>query len=160
MIFYLEIALWAALWLIGFGIFFFYLNKKGITYTSFYFATALYFLITTLLLVIPFKSLLLPVLQDFTLTPFVLLGLSFIIEIMVYFCAHRFLKKPVRFIHEHPSQYFLKMDYRYLFSKSFEILFQQALIVIFVLILNEYSFSLFQIMILFSSSLPLSIPPS
>ena len=146
---YLEILLWAVLWLIGFGIFF-YLNKKGITYTSFYFATAGYFLITTLLLILPFKNLLLPVLQGFTLTPLVLLGLAFIVEILVYFLAHKFLKKPVRFIREHPSQYFLKMDYRYLFSKSFEILFQQMLIILFVLILNEYSFRLFQIMILFS----------
>ena len=145
-----KLALWILLWAIGFGIFFFYLNKRRITYTENYITTSVYFLFLALAATLLFKEELKLLFAPFEVMPFALLIVTFILNGLAYYAANKFLTKPTLATRRNSTQYFFRRDFRYLVSKSFEILFQQVLIAVLILMLKEQGFSLDQIILIFS----------
>jgi len=146
----INFLVWIFLWIIPFGAFFL-LRKKGINYIRFYGITTLLFLMFTFVSVVFFRNILFPIFKVFTIIPFVFLVLLFIIIILVYHFFNKHVKKPLNLMKSNPDQYFLLMNYKYLFSKSFDILFQQVQILVLVLLLFNSGFSLVKIVIIFSA---------
>ena len=118
----INFLVWIFLWIIPFGAFFL-LRKKGINYIRFYGITTLLFLMFTFVSVVFFRNILFPIFKVFTIIPFVFLVLLFIIIILVYHFFNKHVKKPLNLMKSNPDQYFLLMNYKYLFSKSFDIIF-------------------------------------
>jgi len=145
----INLLVWIFLWIFAFGAFFL-LRKKGVNYIRFYVVTSLLFLMFTFVSIFLFRNILFPVLKEFTIIPFTFLVLMFIIAILVYHFFNKHVKKPELLMKSNPDQYFLLMDYKYLFSKSFDILFQQTQILILVMLLFNSGFSLVKIVIIFS----------
>ncbi|HLC98316.1 MAG TPA: hypothetical protein VJC21_06075 [Candidatus Nanoarchaeia archaeon] len=78
----------------------------------------------------------------FTSIPFVVLVLVYLVTSLAYAFSHKYIQSPSRLIERYPQQFFIQMDYRYLVSKSFDILFQQMMILMLVLWLSQQGFSL------------------
>jgi predicted membrane protein len=72
------------------------------------------------------------------------------INFLTYFFSNKFLKRPIRFLEKYSHISYLRLDYRYLISKSFEIFFQQILIVSLVFMLKNNGFDLFWTTIVFA----------
>lgn len=140
----LDILVWVSLWFITFGLLS-VLTKKGITYTQRYGWLIIFFLGCTSLAFFYFWKTVSKVMVKFMATPFIILLFVSILAIMVYYFSHKHLRRPTKLIEKYPHQFFIKMDYRYLLSKSFDILFQQVMIVILVLWLAQRGFSLSEI---------------
>ncbi len=145
-----DLIYWIIFWLLGWGIFFL-LWKKYLHYILHPFLVALHFLLFTILSIILFKKELIPLVDGFTIVPFALLFLVIMITIGVYFLSHSYLTRPTKLIEKYPREFFLAMDYRYMFSKSFEILFQQVMVVILVLLLWEEGLNIVSICALFAT---------
>mgnify|MGYP000350859647 CR=1 FL=1 len=69
---------------------------------------------------------------------------------MIYLFSNKFLKKPINFIKKYSDITFLTLDYRFLVSKSFDILFQQILIISLVMMLNQEGLSTLAISLIFA----------
>ena len=123
----LDIVVWILLWIIPFGLLSF-ITKKGITYNKNYGWLVIFFLFFTLLAGVYFRDLLKMVDGTFTSIPFVVLVLVYLVTSLAYAFSHKYIQSPSRLIERYPQQFFIQMDYRYLVSKSFDILFQQMMI--------------------------------
>ncbi len=137
----LDIVVWILLWIIPFGLLSF-ITKKGITYNKNYGWLVIFFLFFTLLAGVYFRDLLKMVDGTFTSIPFVVLVLVYLVTSLAYAFSHKYIQSPSRLIERYPQQFFIQMDYRYLVSKSFDILFQQMMILMLVLWLSQQGFSL------------------
>ncbi len=144
----LDIGIWIGLWVVTFGTFAL-LRKKGISYNKNYGWTILYFLIFTTISCLYFKDILVDVTAKFTIVPLIILVFIYILTVVIYYFSHKYLKKPAKLIEKYSDQHFIKMDYKYLFSKLFDILFQQVMITVLVLWLSKEFFSMTQIIIYF-----------
>ena len=67
----------------------------------------------------------------------------------MYALIPRFLRRPDVLIARHPEEFYLRMDYRYLVPKSFEVLFQQIVIVVLTLLLAETGLSVTEVVFAF-----------
>ena len=144
----IDILVWVLLWITTYGLLYF-ITKTGITYNKRYGRLILFFLFFTFLTSLYFGDILLGVDGKLTLTPILILILVYILTIFVYSISHKYLQPPTRLIEKYPHQYFIKMDYRYIISKSFDILFQQVMIVIMVMWLSQQNHSLSEIILYF-----------
>ena len=106
---------------------------KGITYTNNYSYIIIYFMITT---TIAIKLFYFPH-NQLTFTPISVLAivLFYFTTIYIYKKIPQIYKRPVTFIKKYPDHYWAQMNYRYLVSKSFDIIFQQTMIIIGVFML-------------------------
>ena len=129
-----ELGILACLWLAGWGVAF-WLIRKGITYVENYLITSLAFLSFSALLVVSFGRRYEPLTRNPTALPFLVLLLAVVVTIALYAVCPRYFKRPDALIAKHPEEFYLRMDYRYLVSKSFEVLFQQLVIVALTLLL-------------------------
>jgi len=145
-----NLIIWIILWSLGwFG--FFLLNKKGIDYINKFYISIVYFVsLSILIVVIYWKEFIKLITVEFSIIPFLFIPLLFITNIVAYHYIRNNLKKPNQFIKENPQVFFLKLDNKYLASKSFEILFQQILIVLLILWLSQLGISIFGIIISFA----------
>lgn len=126
------------------------LNKRfNITHTRWYVITCFYFLIATLLVIYSHHNYFSPLQQVGVVPGLILIGL-FILNPLIYWYARKKLEHPTDLIERNNSQNFIKLDYRYLASKTCEIMFQQTCIIILVLLLEKAGLSLIQIMVSFS----------
>lgn len=144
----IKLLFWIAIWILGW-IGFLVLNKKGIDYIKKYYLTSLYFLFMSLLPVIIFW-------EDFSsynfqweFLPILLIASTFILNILMYNYIRKNYKKPEKLIKQNPLNFFLRLENKYLVSKSFNILFQQVMILILVILLKQ-SLSLDKIIISFA----------
>jgi len=112
-------------------------EKKGLNYIDNFFVISLYFFFWSAMLVFAFQEKFFVLVTGFTITPFIFLLLLFIFNVLVYSLLPNFFKRPRNVIKNHPEELFLYLDYRYIFSKSFDILFQQAAIILIVLFLRD-----------------------
>ena len=145
-----KIIIWLILWAVGwFG--FFLLNKKGIDYIKKYLITVTYFLGLSALIIIYFREDFKQILNTpFNILPIIFLIVLFIINILTYYLVKKNHKKPVQLIKNNPHGFYLRLDYRYLVSKSFEILFQQILIILLVIWLRQAQFNIYEIILSFA----------
>lgn len=145
-----NLIIWIILWSLGwFG--FFLLNKKRIDYINkFYISIVYFFSLSILIVVIFWKEFTKLINVEFSIIPFLFVPLLFIVNIFAYNYIRNNLKKPNQLIKENPQVFFLKLDNKYLASKSFEILFQQILIILLILWLSQLGLSVFGIIISFA----------
>ncbi len=138
--------MWAVSWAV-----FFYLNKRGIDYIKKFQFTILYFIFISVFLLSAFWKEYIPYINiDLKPLPFILLFLLFTIGIFLYSFVRNNFNPPVKLIEKNPKLFFLRLDDRYFASKSFEILFQQLLIILLIIWLDQSGFSIVFIIIFFA----------
>lgn len=147
-VFMLELGVLIAIWLAGWGVAF-WLIKKGITYVDNSLITSFVFLSFSALLIAVFWRRLEPLTRNFSILPFVVLLLAVVVTIGVYAVCRRYVDRPNALIARHPEEFYLRMDYRYLVSKSFEVLFQQLVIVALTLLLAATGLTLTGLVLVF-----------
>jgi len=146
---YQYLLIWILFWLVGWsGIFI--LPKRWSDYIKNYIIISIYFFAVSILILYIFHDIIQPIFNSITIFPFVILVLFFLINFLSYYFSNNFLKRPVELLGKYSGVDFLKLDYRYLLSKSFEILYQQVLIIVLVLILHGFEISLIYITIIFA----------
>ena len=131
---------WVAVW-VGLGGGFVLLVRRSWDYIQGWHVTSAYFLVGAALAVALFRAPLHSVVTAFE--PFdvswILVGLG--IQLLVVWFARRNGRPPAKRIDDAPHVYWLRGDPRYAVSKTFEILFQQTMLVALVHILAQAGFS-------------------
>lgn len=143
-----DLIVWVLLWVITFGLLYF-ITKRGVTYNKRYGWLILFFLFFTFIAGSYFRDTLIKVDGKFTFVPILVFVLVYMITICVYYLSHKYLQRPTQLIEKYHHQHFIKMDFRYLVSKSFDILFQQVMIVVMVMWLSQQNYSLRDIILYF-----------
>ena len=139
---------WILFWVVTFSLIDF-LRKKGISHSEKWVWVAAVFLVFTFLAITYFRNVL-PVVDISSLkAPLLTIVIVFLLTFLMYYLCRRFLKKPVKLIKNNPASYFIKMDYRYLLCKPFDLLFQQVLILVGVLWLTQRGLSLWGVIAYF-----------
>jgi len=129
------ISIWFFMWLLFWGGYYFVLAKREINYIQNYIITSGYFLLASCIIVFIFQDYFIPIVRDFSLLPFTVLGAVFLLHIGIYYFFSKYFNVPKNIIKRYPEVQLLTMDYRYIVSRSFNILFQQTLIVLLAWIL-------------------------
>jgi len=122
----------ALIWLAGWGVSF-GLIRKGVTYLTHPLLTSCSFLLFSLLVMMLFRPWLEPLARTVTAPSVIVLLAAIVVTVAVYAVAPRLFGRPDGLIARHPEEFYLHMQYRYLVPKSFEILFQQLIIVVLTL---------------------------
>jgi len=128
----LDVGTLALIWLAGWGVSF-GLIRKRVTYLTHPLVTSGVFLLFSLLVMILFRPWLEPLASAVAAPSVSVLVVAVLLTITVYAVAPRLLARPDALIARHPEEFYLTMRYRYLVPKSFEILFQQLIIVLLTL---------------------------
>lgn len=136
--------IWLACWGASFG-----LIRRGITYINHPAITSALFLSFSVPVVVIHWRRLGPLAGQFTAAPCLAFALAVILTLAVYGLIPRVLRRPAALIARHPEEFYLRMDYRYLAPKSFEVLFQQLVIVVLTLLLAERGLPLAEIVFAF-----------
>jgi hypothetical protein len=122
----------ALIWLAGWGVSF-GLIRKGVTYLTNPLLTSCLFLSFSALVMILFRPWLEPLAGSVTAPSVMVLLTAVVLTVAVYAVVPQWLDRPDELIARHPEEFYLPMQYRYLLPKSFEILFQQLIIVLLTL---------------------------
>ena len=146
---YQYLLVWILFWLVGWSGAYL-IPRKRFDYIKNYLTVSVYFFIISAGILYSYKDITYPMLTSITIFPFAILVLFFLINFLSYYFSNNFLKRPVELLGKYSGVDFLKLDYRYLMSKSFEILYQQVLIIVLVLMLHSFGLNLFYITIIFA----------
>ncbi len=146
--FVLELGILVAIWLAGWGVAF-WLIRKGINYIDHYVVTSIVFLSFSAVLVAESWQRFEPLTSSPILLPFVVLLLAAVTAIGIYALCPRHFRRPDGLIARHPEEFYLRMDRRYLVSKSFEVLFQQLVIAALTLLLASTGLTMTGIVLAF-----------
>lgn len=136
--------IWLACWGVSFG-----LLRHGITYVDHPFITSLTFLSFSVPVVVLHWRRLEPLASRVAAAPLIVLLLAGLLTILVYAAVPKRFRRPVGLIARHPEEFYLRMDYRYLVPKTFEVLFQQLVIVALTLLLAATRLSLTGVVLAF-----------
>lgn len=139
--FMIAVGVLALIWLACWGVSF-WLIRKGITYVDHPLITSVTFLSFSVPVVVLHWRRLEPLTTQFTAAALVALLFAAVLTILVYAAVPRRFRRPDGLIARHPEEFYLRMDYRYLAPKAFEILFQQLVIVVLTLLLAGKGLSL------------------
>lgn len=115
-------------------------------YINNYKKISLYFLSNTIILIVIFHQRLVPFLRNFTLIPFLFLFCFYVALIYLY----KTQKNKMVVVDEHlkrPIRHLLRMDYRYIVSKSCDIFFQQTFLLITYSLLSDAGVNLWGLMV-------------
>lgn len=153
------VAVWLVLWVVAWRVFYGPLSSRHINYVDKFAVTAAYFLVLTALAVIVFRGTLLPLADTITKTSVVVLAVAIGAQFVVYILSRRFLQKPQAMIDRHPLEFFLTFDYRYLISKAFEVLFQQAMIAALILTIHRITGNLLETVFIYMAVFALAHIP-
>ena len=146
--FAVELGVLVVAWLAGWGVAF-WLVKRGINYLDNTVLTSTVFLGFAALLVALFRRRIEPLTGNPTALPFIVLFLAAATAIGLYAVCPRYFRRPDGLIARHPEEFYLQLDPRYLVTKSFEVLFQQLVIVVLTLLLASTGLSLMSIVLAF-----------
>ena|SRR3989338_1920912 len=144
-----NLVVWTLLWTLSWGFFFMYLQIR-VNYIRFYLITSLYFLATALITIFVFRGYISQVIQNFTVIPFVILGLVYAAHIILYYYFRGYVREPKEYFQRHPKRTYLFIDYRRLFSKSFDLFSQQVFIVLLAFFLKEAGLTIKEIIVAFA----------
>jgi hypothetical protein len=139
--FMIAVGVLALIWLACWGVSF-WLIRQGITYVDNPLITSLTFLSFSVPLVVLHWRRLEPLAGQVTAAALVALLFAAVLTILVYAAVPNRFRRPVGLIARHPEEFYLRMDYRYLVPKTFEVLFQQLVIVVLTLLLAATGLSL------------------
>jgi hypothetical protein len=145
-----SIVVWLAIWFAVWRIFYGPMAGRQINYVDRYPWTCVYFLGLAVLVVFLFRGTLTPPVEDVTAGPVAVLAGTILVQVLLYYLAVRYLRRPVQLIEDNPREMFLRFDYRYLVSKSFEVLFQQVMVVLVVMMAWKQTGSLVKTVIIFA----------
>lgn len=99
--------------------------------------SSVYFLFWSIVLFLVFEPWLTGLVDDFNIAPIIILVLLFLGSGFTYYLLKHKLKPPKKLMKRYPKEKFLTLSYRYLFSKSFDILFQQMAVITAVIMLAK-----------------------
>ena len=156
--FAIDVLLWLLLWVAGWGVDGLRL-RRGINYVTRFPVTSLYFLTLTLVIAFLLRATLTRLTAQFTPTPFIVLALVYLVTIAIYRVGRTRLTRPDQLIARNPYELFLTLDYRYLFSKSFELLFQQIMIVLLILTIHDLTPVMIHVIVIYGVIFPLAHLP-
>ena len=145
----IYLVIWIFCWFFGWGGWYFLPRTKR-DYIDNYVVVSVYFFIVSLIILFIFQNILTPLQKSVSLIPLGILIFFFVINFLAYFFSNRFLKKPIEFLKKYSNLSYLRLDYRYLISKSFEIFFQQILIISLVFMLNNLGLNIAYITVIFA----------
>ncbi|MEK7544778.1 MAG: hypothetical protein AAB551_01470 [Patescibacteria group bacterium] len=145
-----NILTWATIWIVSWGVFFWFMHKKNADYIQHFLLTAIYFLCVAIFTSLIFRDHIVRAIQNFTATPFIVLGFVILAHIILYIYIPKYLREPKEYFEKYPKRQYLKIDKRRLVSKSLDILSQQIFVVLLVMFLQDASLSLHQIIIAFA----------
>jgi len=127
-----------------------YHTVKNISYIKDCKKVSFLFLLSSLLLFFLYFSFLKQFFLKFTVAPFLFLFLFYLLLIGAYRIMQSHLNEKLIKKNEAKRMYWTSMSYRYIVSKSFNILFQQMGVLCVVALLKDLAFSYFSIMLLFA----------
>jgi hypothetical protein len=149
MVSYYYYIIWILSWFIGWGALY-HIPENKRNYTRNFITISIYFSIVSFIVIYLFKDIIYPLAGRISYIPLFILAFFFLINFLTYFFSNKFLKKPIHILEKYSDISYLDLDYRYLVSKSFEIFFQQILIVALVFLLNEQGINLYWITLIFA----------
>lgn len=122
-----DLGIIALIWLMCWGASF-WLIRRGLTYISNPVVTSVLFFSFSVPIFVLHRARLAPLIQSATGTSLAALALAVFLTLSIYSLASKRLPRPDELIRRHPEEFYLRLDYRYLLPKSFEVLFQQLCI--------------------------------
>ena len=133
------LASWFSLWLSVWGVFIFLL-KRGVNYIQTFRLVVGYFLCFSFLAAYIYKPFLFPFFAHLPLKilPFSLLLLFYLLAFIIYAVGKKIFDKEILEENKQQWMFFATFDNRFLLSKSFDILFQQILLLSLVLFLQNF----------------------
>ena len=146
-----QIGIWLVLWIVSWRAFYGPLSRRRINYVNHFGLTSAYFLFLAILAALIFRETLLPIAGTVTRPSIIVLATMICAQLLLYYLSRRFLQKPIALIERNPQEFFLTFDYRYLFSKAFEILFQQSMIVALVLTINRMTSNIIHTILIYAA---------
>jgi hypothetical protein len=129
---------------------FYHIPEHKRDYIRNYIIMSFYYCFVSLGVLFLFMKIIDPLWKKITFVPLAILLFFFIVNFLTYFFSNKFLKKPAKFLEIYSHIHYLHLDYRYLFSKSFEIFFQQILIISLVFLLQQKGLNLYWISFVFA----------
>src|SRR3989344_4500933 len=117
-----NILIWTILWTTSWGIFFWFIYKKEVDYIKHFVKTSLYFFSVAAITSLIFKDYIARAIENFTVAPFIVLGVLILVHIILYIYLPKYLSKPKEYFEKYPKRQYLKIDRRRLVSKSMDIL--------------------------------------
>lgn len=147
-IFYLLV-IWILFWFIGWGGWYL-IPKNRRNYIKNYVIVSIYFCGVSLILIYAFRNNLENLTKNLSIFPLIILIVFFIINFLAFFLSNKYIRKPIELVEKYSTVHFLSMDYRYLLSKSFEIFFQQILVISLIVILHNQGLGIIWITIIFT----------
>lgn len=147
----LNIVACTTIWAVSWGVFFLFLYNKRISYTRNFLLTATYFLSIAIITSIVFRDYIFRVIQGFTATPVIVLGVFTLCHVVLYMYLPGHLQEPKEYFEKYPNRQYLKIDKRMLASKSADILAQQIFIVLLVVFLKDAGLTFDQVVIGFGT---------
>jgi len=140
---------WVLFWTLGWlGIHF--LPKERTNYEKNYIFVSVYFLIISVIMIFYYKDIIYEIYKYLNFFSFFLIVGFFVFNLLSYRFANKYLIRPAEKLLKYADIYYLHFDKRYIISKSFDILFQQILIIVLVFLLRNNGLNLLWISILFA----------
>ncbi len=124
---------WLVIWIVAWRVFYGPMAKRNVDYIDRFVVTCAYFFLWSILIVFLFRKTFASVAGSVAPVHVVVVASVVLAQVWFYHIAIRHLRRPHRLIRTNPREMFLRMDYRYLVSKSAEVMFQQVMIVLLVL---------------------------
>ena len=146
---------WILFWVLGW-VGFYILPKNKQSYTKNFISVSAYFIVISIFIAYYYKYILINIYNALTIFQIILIAFFLSIIFLTYFVSNKLLIKPVEFIEKYSTAPFLELDYRYIVSKSFEIFYQQLLIIALVYSLDEVGLNLTMITLVFAVMFGLS----
>lgn len=160
--FILNILIWLLLWTVPWLTFFWYLNKHNINYVDNYWITTLSFFIISVFIIVLFYPYFAPFIRHFTIIPFYFLILFYTIAFLTYFLSRKLFAPSIAYWKQQQKvfSFSILMNYRFLLSKSFEILFQQITVVLLLSFLLQARLKLINLIYVFTAIFGISHIPA
>ena len=136
--------LWLLYWFGGTMIFYYCLH--WFSYHRRPILVCLYFLLISLLPIGLAPDRFQALIKNVSVAPIIILALMFATTAVIYVYSYRGHGRQIMEMKQQPDKYFVRMDYRYLISKAFEIIWQQTAIIALIFIIYsqiDYSQSTF-----------------
>ncbi len=141
---------WFLFWTLGWLGIYYFLPKERTNYERNYIFVSIYFLVISIIMILYFKDIIFEVYKYLNFFSVILIVLLLIFNFLSYRFANKYLIKPAEKLLKYADNYYLHLDKRYIISKSFDILFQQILIIALVFLLRNNGLNLLWISILFA----------
>ena len=136
-----DVGRWMLAWFIAWG-FYYALISHDVNYISHPIGTAAYFLSAAAVVLVVYKDLFLTYIALLKPVSWTVPGLAFVVGLVAYVVLPLVLTPPHTLMVKNKDMFFLHLDLRYLFSKLFDILFQQVLIFLLIALLLRRKLSL------------------